>query len=217
MKRRVTVNSCFLFKLFFQPVPISLSHHCYFTSRAMGAAEVGPSKLRLSQIRVYKQLLILHGLNTLLSKSPWKNRHPTAGVFFHIERKKTTFDDRSCHLKFCFAIHLDSMGANNPPMGKAFDRRGNQGGKETWGELYSTPQNKEPEGGEGDQTTHLPFCSTSISGIGKESKKECKRERKVIMSQLPGTREELVGGYDHEMNCRAAMGRRARGKKKHVC
>ena len=41
------------------------------------------------------------------------------------------------------------------------------------------------EGGEG-QTTHLPFCSTSILGIGKESKKKSAQGReKVIRSQLP--------------------------------
>lgn len=40
-----------LFFVFSQAVPNSLSHHCYFTSRAMGAAELRPGKLRLSQLR----------------------------------------------------------------------------------------------------------------------------------------------------------------------
>lgn len=39
------------FFVFSQAVPNSLSHHCYFTSRAMGAAELRPGKLRLSQLR----------------------------------------------------------------------------------------------------------------------------------------------------------------------
>ena len=74
------------------------------------------------------------------------------------------------------------MGANNPPMGLAFDRRGNQEGEgDVRGAVLNTTEQGAKGGGGKDQTTHLPFCSTSISGIGKESKKECKRERKVIM------------------------------------
>lgn len=46
---------------FFQPEPVSLSHHCYFTTRAMGAAELGPSKLRIYKYIKETQLLILQG------------------------------------------------------------------------------------------------------------------------------------------------------------
>lgn len=78
--------------------------------------------------------------------------------------------------------------------------------------LNTTEQGAEGGGGK-NQTTHLPFCSTSISGIGKESKKECKRERKVIMRQLPGTKRRIrigIGlGYDHEMNCRGCFRKRS--------
>lgn len=71
------------------------------------------------------------------------------------------------------------MGANNPPMGLAFDRRGNQeGGGDVRGAVLNTTEQGAGGGGGRDRTTHLPFCSTSISGIGKESKKSAKgRER----------------------------------------
>lgn len=53
---------------------------------------------------------------------------------------------------------------------------------------YSTPQKQGARGGErgggggggGDQTTHLPFCSTSISGIGKESKRRVQKGRERL-------------------------------------
>lgn len=60
------------------------------------------------------------------------------------------------------------------------------------GAVLNTTEQGAKGGGGKDQTTHLPFCSTSISGIGKESKKRVrKRERKVIMSQLPGTKRRI--------------------------
>ena len=51
-------------------------------------------------------------------------------VFAFVLQRNTKFGDHGCHLKFCSASHLNSMGANNPPMGFAFDRRGNQEGRE---------------------------------------------------------------------------------------
>lgn len=85
------------------------------------------------------------------------------------------------------------MGANNPPMGLAFNRRGNQevGVGDVRGAVLNTTEQGAGGGGRGDQTTDLPFCSTSISGIGKESKKECKRERKVIMRHQAVTKRRI--------------------------
>lgn len=80
-------------------------------------------------------------------------------------------------MKFCFGIHLDSIGAYNPPMGLGFDRRGNQGGGDVRGAVLNTTE-QGAGGGVKDQTTHLPFCSTSISGIGKESKKRVQKGEK---------------------------------------
>lgn len=77
-----------------------------------------------------------------------------------------------------FEIHLDSMGANNPPMGLAFDRRGNQEGGDVREAVLNTTEQGAEGGGGKDQTTHLPFCSTSISGIGKESKKRVQKGEK---------------------------------------
>lgn len=107
------------------------------------------------------------------------------------------------------------MGANNPPMGLAFDRRGNQEGEgDVRGAVLNTTEQGAKGGGGKDQTTQLPFCSTSISGIGKESKKKSAKGReRLSFDNYQVQREELVGGYDHEMNCRASLGRGATGKK----
>lgn len=95
----------------------------------MGAAEIGPSKLRLSQIRIYTQLVILRGLKTVLSKSPWNKSTPNSWCFLSHSEGKLRLMTVVVIWKFCSENHLDSMGANNPPMGLAFDRRGNQEGK----------------------------------------------------------------------------------------
>lgn len=84
------------------------------------------------------------------------------------------------------------MGANNPPMGLAFNGRGNQEGGVGWGcwggerggdvrgAVLNTTEQGARGGGGKDQTTHLPFCSTSISGIGKESKKRVQKGRERL-------------------------------------
>lgn len=107
------------------------------------------------------------------------------------------------------------MDANNPPTGLAFDRRGNRGrGGDVRGAVLNTTEQGAEGGGGGTRPLIYLFAPLLFQALEKKAKKKCKRERKVIMSQLPGTREELVGGYDHEMNCTAALGRRAMGGKK---
>lgn len=57
---------------------------------------------------------------------------------------------------------------------------------------YSTPQNKEPEGGrEGTRPLIYLFAPLLFQALEKKAKKECKRERKVIMSQRPGTKRRI--------------------------
>lgn len=140
----------------------------------------------------------------MLSKSPWNKSTPSSWCFLsHFEKKKKTrFDDRGCHLKFCFEIHLNSMGANNPPMGLAFDRRGNQEkGEQTWGELYSTPQNKEPKEGEGRTRPLIYlFAPLLFQALEKKAKKSAKGRERLSWENYHAQREELVGGNDHEMN-----------------
>lgn len=81
-----SLQTFFFFYLF---VPISLSHHCYFTSRAMGAAEVGPSKLKLRQIRIYTHnYSFFRGLYSARQESLEQINTETVGVFFHSTRKK---------------------------------------------------------------------------------------------------------------------------------
>lgn len=62
--------------------------------------------------------------------------------------------------------------------------------------MYSTRQNKEPEGGVGWVKTRpriYLFAPLLFQALEKKAKEECKkRERKVIMCQLAGTKEELV-------------------------
>lgn len=84
-----------------------------------------------------------------------------------------------------------------------WQERQSGGGGDVRGAVLNTTEQGARGGGE-DQTTHLPFCSTSISGIGKESIKECKRERKVIMSQLPGTKRRIswrIWPWDELQGC----------------
>lgn len=50
-KKEDTVHSLFVQDVFWSE-RVSLSHHCSFTTRAMGAAELGPSKLR--EVDIYK-------------------------------------------------------------------------------------------------------------------------------------------------------------------
>lgn len=50
-KKEDTVHSLFVKDVFWSE-RVSLSHHCSFTTRAMGAAELGPSKLR--EVDIYK-------------------------------------------------------------------------------------------------------------------------------------------------------------------
>lgn len=90
-----------------------------------------------------------------------------------------SFENSVFEILFFF---FDSMGANNPPMGLATDRRGNQeGGGDVRGAVLNTTEQGARGGGVGeDQTTHLPFCSTSISGIGKESKKRVQKGRERL-------------------------------------
>lgn len=45
-------------------------------------------------------------------------------------------------------------------------------------EVLNTTEQGARGGEGGNQTTHLPFCSTSISGIGKESKKRVQKGEK---------------------------------------
>lgn len=152
---------------------------CYGCSRSWAKqTTTEPNK------NIYTQLVILQGSGT--------NRHRTVGDFCHTVREKLRLMTADVIWN---CVHLDSVGANNPPMGLAFDRRGNQerrGGRREGGAVLNTTEQGAKGGGGKDQTTHLPFCSTSISGIGKESKKRVrKRERKVIMSQLPGTKRRI--------------------------
>ena len=135
---------------------------------------------------------------------------------------ETTFDDRGCHLKFRFGIQLDSMGANNPPMGLAFDGRGNQEGEggETWGELYSTPQNKELKegggwGGGGDQNHSFTFLLHFYFRHWKRKRKKSAKKGRERLSwdNYQVQREELVGGNDREVNCGAAERRGAGGER----
>lgn len=61
------------------------------------------------------------------------------------------------------------------------------------GELYSTPQNKEPKEGEGRTRPLIYlFAPLLFQALEKKAKKRVrKRERKVIMSQLPGTKRRI--------------------------
>lgn len=56
---------------------------------------------------------------------------------------------------------------------------------------YSTPQNKEPEGGRGTRPLIYLFAPLLFQALEKKAKKECKRERKVITSQLAGTKRRI--------------------------
>lgn len=83
---------------------------CYGCSRSWAKqTTTEPNK------NIYTQLVILQGSGT--------NRHRTVGAFCHTVREKL----RSMTADVIWnCVHLDSVGANNPPMGLAFDRRGNQ-------------------------------------------------------------------------------------------
>lgn len=108
------------------------------------------------------------------------------------------------------------MGANNPPMGLAFDRRGNQEGE---GDVRGAVLNTTEQGARGGKGGTRPliylFAPLLFQALEKKAKKSAKRRERLSRVNYQVQREELVGGYDHEMNCRAAMGRRARrgGKK----
>lgn len=82
---------------------------------------------------------------------------------------------------------------------------------------YSTPQNKEPEGGGGGPDHSFTFLLHFYFRHWKrKQKKSAKGRERLSRVNYQVQREELVGGYDHEMNCSAAMGRRAREEKRMV-
>lgn len=175
------MNSCFPFQTFCANLtqPSLLFHiTCYGCSRSWA---------KQTKTNIKNTTTVLQRLTQCCARVPGTNRHRAAGVFrSHCPgKKKLHFDDRGCHLKILylkFFFFFDSMGANNPPMGLATDRRGNQeGGGDVRGAVLNTTEQGARGGGVGeDQTTHLPFCSTSISGIGKESKKRVQKGRERL-------------------------------------
>lgn len=113
------------------------------------------------------------------------------GVFFHIV-SKSAFDVWK-KKKSLFWNWFGLRGDKQSSYGffSIWQER-QSGGEETWGGLYSTPQNKEPEGGERTRPLIYLFAPLLFSGIGKESKKRVqKRERKVIMSHLAGNKRRI--------------------------
>lgn len=152
-------------------MPISLSHH-NATTRAMGVTKGGPSKLGICG----DNYSFFKAVNT---RVPVTNQHRTVG--------------RGCHLKFRFGIRSDSMGANNPPMGLALNRSGNQEGR--GGDVRGAVLNTTEQGARGGERGTRPliylFAPLLFQALEKKARKSAKRKREVITSQLAGTKRRI--------------------------
>lgn len=191
--KRDPVNSCFPFKLFFVRAnltqPSLLFHNtCYGCSRSWAKQTKN----------IYTQLLILRGVNTVLGKSPWKKSTPNCWCFLsHCEKKiYIWWPWMSFEILFWNSFGLHGC---------------NQEGKEMWGTQHHRTRSQRGGGREPDHSftflLHFYFRHWK-----RKQKKSAKGRERLSWVNDQVQREELVGGYDHEMNCRAAMGRRAREK-----
>lgn len=140
----------------------------------MGAAEVGPSKLRLSQ---KDNIHNSKNYSFLQESIQGKNHHKSVGDSFHIScLREIMLDDPGFLLKFCFEIHLESSVANNPPMGLAFDRRGNQGGGDVRGAVLNTTE-QGAGGGERTRPLIYLFAPLLFQALEKKAKRVQKGEK----------------------------------------
>lgn len=183
----------------------------------MGAAEVGPSKLRLRQIGIYTHnYSFFKGSHSARQESLEQINTQQLVFSSTLREKKLHPMTVDVIWNSVFEIHLDSMGANNPPMGLAFDRRGNQvgGGDVRGAVLNTTEQGARGRGGGRTRPLIYLFAPLLFQALEKKAKKSARGRERLSWVNYQVQREELAGGYDHEMNCRAALGRRARGGKK---
>lgn len=91
---------------------------------------------------------------------------------------------------------------------------GGGGGGDVRGALLNTTETRSQKGGRGRTRPLIYlFAPLLFQALEKKAKKSAKGRERLSWVNYQVQREELVGGYDHEMNRRAALERRARGRK----
>lgn len=81
----------------------AISHHVLWVQQKLGQANY-----KLSHKNIHTTSHSWR-VNTVLSRSPWNKSTPNSWCFISRCKKKTTFDDRGCHLKFIWTPWVQTI------------------------------------------------------------------------------------------------------------